>query len=54
MGDPEFKIRDIIKREKIAVFSSNYALYGQMSDRVVQTLGSMVRPWRFTPLTKAF
>ena len=27
MGDPEFKIRDIIKREKITVFSSNYALY---------------------------
>ncbi len=26
MGDPEFKIRDIIRREKIAVFSSNYAL----------------------------
>jgi DNA polymerase V len=26
MGDPEFKLRDLIKREKITVFSSNYAL----------------------------
>ena len=42
MGDPEFKIRDIIRREKIAVFSSNYALYGDFSNRVTQVLGSMV------------
>jgi DNA polymerase V len=26
MGDPEFKLRDLIKRENIRVFSSNYAL----------------------------
>ena len=25
MGDPVFKIRDLIKRENIQVFSSNYA-----------------------------
>src|SRR5580698_5156738 len=34
MGDPEFKIRELIKREKIKVFSSNYALYGSLSGRV--------------------
>ena len=54
MGDPEFKIRDIIKREKITVFSSNYALYGRMSDRVVQTLGSMVPTVECTRSMKAF
>jgi DNA polymerase V len=42
MGDPVFKIRDLIKRENITLFSSNYAYYGDISNRVVQTLGSMV------------
>jgi len=42
MGDPEFKLREIIKREGIRVFSSNYALYGDLSRRVVETLTSMV------------
>ncbi len=42
MGDPVFKIRDLIKRENITLFSSNYAYYGDLSHRVVQTLGSMV------------
>lgn len=42
MGDPEFKLRDLIKRENIRVFSSNYALYGDVSRRVSDTLGSMV------------
>ena len=42
MGDPEFKIRDLIKRENIRVFSSNYALYGDLSRRVNDTLTSMV------------
>ncbi len=41
-GDPEFKIRDLIKRENVRVFSSNYALYGDLSRRVGDTLGSMV------------
>ena len=42
MGDPEFKLRELIKREKIKVFSSNYALYGSLSGRVTDTLLSMV------------
>ena len=42
MGDPVFKIRDLIKRENITLFSSNYAYYGDVSHRVVQTLGSVV------------
>ena len=42
MGDPVFKIRDIIKRENISVFSSNYALYGSLSEKVNSTLLSMV------------
>ncbi len=42
MGDPEFKIRDIIKRERITVFSSNYALYGSISQKVSSTIHSLV------------
>jgi DNA polymerase V len=42
MGDPEFKIRDLIRRENVRVFSSNYALYGDLSRRVGDTLSSMV------------
>jgi len=42
MGDPEFKIRDLIRRENVTVFSSNYALYGSLSAKVSETLLSMV------------
>ena len=34
MGDPLFKIRHIIERHNVAVFSGNMALYGDMSRRV--------------------
>lgn len=38
MGSPEFKIRPLIKKHNIAIRSSNYALYGDMSKRVMETL----------------
>jgi DNA polymerase V len=38
MGDPYFKVRDMLERNKVAVYSSNYALYGDLSQRVMQTL----------------
>jgi len=40
MGAPYFKIEQYAKQEGIAVFSSNYALYGDMSQRVMQILAS--------------
>ena len=42
MGDPVFKIRDLIKRENITLFSSNYSYYGDVSRRVNDTIGTMV------------
>ena len=42
MGDPEFKLRELIRRENIRVFSSNYSLYGDLSRRVGDTLCSIV------------
>ncbi len=38
MGEPYFKIRGLELENKVKVFSSNYVLYGDMSDRVMETL----------------
>ncbi len=38
MGAPEFKVKDVIKQHNIKVFSSNYALYGDLSQRVMKLL----------------
>ena len=38
MGSPLFKVENIIKKHNVAVFSSNYTLYGDMSHRVMSTL----------------
>lgn len=38
MGAPEFKVREMLKENNIKVFSSNYALYGDLSERVMKTL----------------
>ena len=40
MGDPFFKIRGIIEKYGVTVFSSNFALYWDMSARVHQVLRS--------------
>ncbi|WP_048639523.1 translesion error-prone DNA polymerase V subunit UmuC [Brenneria goodwinii] len=38
MGAPYFKIKDDLRRRQVAVFSSNYALYADLSHRVMLTL----------------
>jgi len=43
MGVPVFQISSLIKTHKVQVFSSNYALYADMSQRIMNTLS------RFTP-----
>lgn len=43
MGTPVFKIKDMLSARGVAVFSSNYALYGDMSRRVMAALA------RFSP-----
>lgn len=43
MGAPAFKYQPVFEKHNIHVFSSNYALYGDMSQRVMNTLS------RFTP-----
>ncbi|MCD8304844.1 MAG: Y-family DNA polymerase [Prevotellaceae bacterium] len=41
MGDPLFQVRELVEREKVAVLSSNYILYGDMSSRVMSLLAEM-------------
>jgi len=48
MGAPEFKIRQELKQKNIHVFSSNYALYGDLSNRVMKILES------FTPNVEVY
>lgn len=42
-GKPYFKIKDELEKHNVFAFSSNYELYGDMSRRVMDTLG------KFTP-----
>jgi DNA polymerase V len=48
MGYPLFKCWDMVKREGIKVFSSNFALYGDMSQRVMQILS------RYSPAMEVY
>lgn len=41
-GAPYFQVKEFAKRHQIAVFSSNYELYGDMSRRLMQTIASLV------------
>ena len=43
MGTPFYQAKELLEREKVAVFSSNYTLYGDMSRRVMMLLSE------FTP-----
>lgn len=38
MGAPLFKVQELIKEKNVAVFSSNYPLYGDLSNRVMKIL----------------
>ena len=38
MGEPYFKVKDLVKKNKVEVYSSNYALYGDISRRVMKVL----------------
>ena len=42
MGDPYFKVRSFLERNGVAVFSSNYTLYGELSHRLQLAIASLV------------
>lgn len=54
MGVPFFKVRRIVERHDVAVFSSNYALYGDMSRRVMAVLAGLVPRLEVYSIDEAF
>lgn len=54
MGDPLFKIRDIVERNGVTIFSGNMALYGDMSRRVRLTLSEFAPQIEVYSIDEAF
>jgi DNA polymerase V len=54
MGEPIFKIRQLIQQQNIQVFSSNYPLYGDMSQRVMVCLGEFTPEIEIYSIDEAF
>jgi DNA polymerase V len=54
MGDPFFQVRQLVERHRVAVFSSNYTLYGDMSSRVMDTLARFAPEVEIYSIDEAF
>lgn len=54
MGAPLFKVKDIIQKYQVKVFSSNYALYGDLSGRVMSLLSSQFPQIEIYSIDEAF
>jgi len=54
MGEPVFKVRDIIDNNNVHVFSTNFALYGDMSSRVMSLLSDMSPEIEIYSIDEAF
>ncbi|MBR6926019.1 MAG: SOS mutagenesis and repair protein UmuC, partial [Bacteroidaceae bacterium] len=53
-GDVFFKVRPLLERNGVAVFSSNYTLYGDMSRRVMWLLGTFTPELEVYSIDEAF
>jgi DNA polymerase V len=54
MGEPAFKIDNILVKNDVVVCSSNYALYGDMSNRVMNTLETLASKMEIYSIDEAF
>ncbi len=54
MGVPAFEIEPLLTAHGVAVFSSNYALYGDFSSRVMTTLGALAPSMEVYSIDEAF
>ncbi|WP_207291324.1 Y-family DNA polymerase, partial [Pseudomonas sp. DP16D-T1] len=54
MGDPYFKVRNFLEQNGVAVFSSNYTLYGELSHRVGVAIASLVPEWERYSIDELF
>ncbi len=54
MGAPLFKIKELIKEKNVKIFSSNYPLYGDLSNRVMSILGQFTPNMEIYSIDEAF
>lgn len=54
MGVPLYKIQDIIQKHQVKVLSSNFSLYGDMSDRVMSVLSNSAPSVEIYSIDEAF
>tara|TARA_Y100001970_G_scaffold274202_1_gene373605 strand:- start:795 stop:2099 length:1305 start_codon:yes stop_codon:yes gene_type:complete len=54
MGEPYFKAKKTIQQNNIRVFSSNYSLYGDISQRVMETLARFATDIEIYSIDEAF
>lgn len=54
MAQPAYQIKEIVEKYNVAVFSSNYTLYGDMSHRVMNVLNSFTPDIEIYSIDEAF
>lgn len=54
MGEPYFKIKDFCSRMRVQVYSSNYPLYGDLSQRIMNILGEATPEMEIYSIDEAF
>ena len=54
MGVPLFKVKDIVEKENVIVFSSNYTLYADMSRRVMNIISEFAPSIEVYSIDEAF
>ena len=58
MGEPAFKIKNLLEKNNVNVYSTNFALYGDLSKRVMNTIKTrifiiVIKPMSFMPYPKS-
>jgi DNA polymerase V len=54
MGEPVFKLQHLIEQHEVQVYSSNYSLYGDVSQRVMTTLAEFTPDLEIYSIDEAF
>src|SRR5688572_11262153 len=54
MGTPAYMSEDLFRKNDVSVFSSNYTLYGDLSERVMKTLSEFIPRMEVYSIDEAF
>ena len=54
MAQPSFEVKHLLKKHEVITFSSNYTLYGDMSQRVMHTLNTFAPNMEIYSIDEAF